>query len=542
MKTVKKIGIALLSFIIILTVVIFLYLLKDKSDKYEFEAYDESQIPQFTEAKIPFKHSFDAENSLPMVGSAMIDIDGDGIDELFIGGGNWQSDALLKYKNGKFEDISKEVGLEKTLNRSTFGVAIVDMTNDSLPDMLVAREGSVFLYENFKGRFAPPKDLNLTFNEKSEPVAITVADLNNDGNVDLFVSTYLKKNLMEGQTIFNKVGYGSTSKLFLNNGDNSFKDITSEAGLDYTHNTFTAVFVDFNNDNFADLVVAHDTGEPRIYKNLSKKIGDPIKFEKVKLPFSGLFSYPMGIAVGDYDNNGLQDVFFSNVGKSLPAFMLRGDLEKNQTLVTDWILLANQGDFRFESKSEAAKVANYEFSWGAIFEDFNLDGLQDLVVSENYVDLPNSKVMPLPSRFLMQLPNHTFVNIESKNNTQNPYNGISPLISDFNNDGYPDLIHINLGQEPKAFISKVTNQNYYLKIKLPETPAFLNATITIEKADGTKISLQKVSGEGLVSDQSHTMFIGLGNNKNIKSSTLKLTNGTTKNLGLLPVNITVNIR
>ena len=222
--------------------------------------------------------------------------------------------------------------------------------------------------------------------------------------------------------------------------------------------------------------------------------------------------------------------------------MLRGDLEKNQTLVTDWILLANQGDFRFESKAEAAKVANYEFSWGAIFEDFNLDGLQDLVVSENYVDLPNSKVMPLPSRFLMQLPNHTFVNIESKNNTQNPYNGISPLISDFNNDGYPDLIHINLGQEPKAFISKVTNQNYYLKIKLPETPAFLNATITIEKADGTKISLQKVSGEGLVSDQSHTMFIGLGNNKNIKSSTLKLTNGTTKNLGLLPVNTTVNIR
>ena len=542
MKTVKKIGIALLSFIIILTVVIFLYLLNDKSDKYEFEAYDKSQIPQFTEAKIPFKHSFDAENSLPMAGSAMIDIDGDGIDELFIGGGSWQSDALLKYKNGKFEDISKEVGLEKTLNRSTFGVAIVDMTNDSLPDMLVAREGSVFLYENLKGRFAPPKDLNLTFNEKSEPVAITVADLNNDGNVDLFVSTYLKKNLMEGQTIFNKVGYGSTSKLFLNNGDNSFKDITSEVGLDYTHNTFTAVFVDFNNDNFADLVVAHDTGEPRIYKNLSKKIGDPIKFEKVKLPFSGLFSYPMGIAVGDYDNNGFQDVFFSNVGKSLPAFMLRGDLEKNQTLVTDWILLANQGDFRFESKAEAAKVANYEFSWGAIFEDFNLDGLQDLVVSENYVDLPNSKVMPLPSRFLMQLPNHTFVNIESKNNTQNPYNGISPLISDFNNDGYPDLIHINLGQEPKAFISKVTNQNYYLKIKLPETPAFLNATITIEKADGTKISLQKVSGEGLVSDQSHTMFIGLGNNKNIKSSTLKLTNGTTKNLGLLPVNTTVNIR
>jgi len=542
MKTIKKIGIAVLSLIVLLVFTIYLYLLNDKSDKYEFGTYDESLIPQFTETQIPFKHSFDADNSLPMVGSGMIDIDGDGIDEIFIGGGRSQNDALLKYKNGKFKDISKEVGLEKTLNSSTFGVAIVDMTNDSLPDILVAREGSVFLYENLNGKFAPPKDLNLTFNEKSEPVAITVADLNNDGKVDLFVSTYLKKHLMEGQTIFNKAGYGSTSKLFLNNGDNSFKDITTEAGLDYTHNTFTAIFVDFNNDNFVDLVVAHDTGEPRIYKNLSTKIGDPIKFEKVILPFTGQFSYPMGIAVGDYDNNGFQDVFFSNVGKSMPSLMLRGDLENNQILVTDWILLANKGDFRFESKAEAAKVANYEFSWGAVFEDFNLDGLQDLVVSENYVDLPNSKIMPLPSRFLMQLPNNTFVNVESKNKTQNPYNGISPLISDFNNDGYPDLVHINLGQEPKIFISKATNQNYYLKIKIPETPAFLNATIVIEKADRTIVSLQKISGEGLVSDQSHTMFVGLGKNKSIKSCILKLTNGTIKNLGILPVNTTVNLR
>ena len=249
----------------------------------------------------------------------------------------------------------------------------------------------------------------------------------------------------------------------------------------------------------------------------------------------------MGIAVGDYDNDGFQDIMFSNVGKSLPAFLLRGDLNKNQTLITDWILFHNNGNFTFSNKAKETKIANYEFSWGAVFEDFNLDGLQDLVVSENYVDLPNSRIMPLPSRFLMQLEGNEFTNIEGINNTQNPYNGITPLIADFNLDGYPDLIHINLNGELKAYISRGNLDNNYIKVKTPETAAYLNARITVELKSGKTITLQKVSGEGLASDQSHLLFVGLGKETEVKSCKINLTSGVERNIEIASINKIVEI-
>ena len=107
---------------------------------------------------------------------------------------------------------------------------------------------------------------------------------------------------MEGQTIFIDATYGSTSELLLDNGDNTFKSITKSAGLDYVHNTFQGVLVDIDNDSWLDLVVAHDTGEVCTYKNN----GD-LTCSMKKNPLTNKFAYPMGIAVGDYNNDGLVD-------------------------------------------------------------------------------------------------------------------------------------------------------------------------------------------------------------------------------------------
>ncbi len=536
MKLVKRISIGFGILIIGVLAFAWWHFYQDGKDKYTFSDFDKSQIPQFDEVVVPFTNEYNKKLSLPTMASALIDIDADGIDELFVGGGLGQNDALLKYIDNKFIDITHEVGLTKDLAKTTQGAAVMDMTQDGASDLLVAREGEVVMYVNINGKFSEPQNLNLTFNDKSNPMAITITDLNNDGWADLFVSTYLKKNLMEGQTIFTKENYGSTSELFINNGDNSFTNITRESGLEYVHNTFCAVFVDLNNDNLPDLVVAHDTGEPRIYKNNGN-----LKFEMVNNPLTGKFSYPMGIAVGDYDNNGFQDLFFSNVGGTMPAAILRGDLKSDQELVTDMILLSNDGNFNFTDQSKNAKVDKYEFSWGAIFEDFNLDGLQDLVISENYVDLPNSKLIPLPSRFLMQLPNQTFVNIEDKNNTQNPFFGITPLASDFNNDGYPDLVHINLNGKVRAFISKANAGNNYLKVKLPNTPKYINARVTLTKLDNQKITLQRVIGEGLTSDQTSTLFFGLGKDQSLPKLHLALINGENFDILVNEINTTLTL-
>lgn len=508
----------------------------DRGDKYTFSAYNEQEIPQFSEVKIDFKNNYHSKKSLPLMAAASTDIDGDGIEELFFGGGIGQQDGWFKFENGGFQNITQHLNWQKKLDDTTLGVTSIDFDGDSLTDLLIVREEGVLFYKNMGSKFAAPQMLDMLLDEKSQPVAITITDLNNDGMADLFVSAYLKKEMMEGQTIFNKEGYGANSKLFLNNGNNTFKDITAEAGLTYTHNTFCAVFVDLNNDNLPDLVVVHDTGEPRIYQN---KGG--LKFEKVMHPLTNIFSYPMGIAVGDYNNDGLQDLFFSNVGKTMPEMMLRGDLRSDQVLYTDMIFLENKGDFKFEDAGKKTKTEKYEFSWGALFEDFNLDGRQDLVIAENYVDLPNSKIFPLPCRFLLQITDQTFMNIEGKTHTKNPNAAISPLSGDFNNDGFPDLVYSNLDGIPKVFISKANVANNYLKIAVPNRLEYANATIVANFGNGEAVTLQRVYGEGLASDQSSTLFLGLGKEKSIPTVTLEQINGTKRNLSIQKINSIVRL-
>jgi len=240
-----------------------------------------------------------------------------------------------------------------------------------------------------------------------------------------------------------------------------------------------------------------------------KNLGDA-KFEYMANPSSGVFAYPMGIAVTDLKNDGLPDFFFSNVGSTVPMSMVRGDLRDDQTLHTDWLLFENTGDFTFTDSAEDSQVASYEFSWGAIFEDFNLDGRDDLVVSENYEGWPLHKIpfWRLNGRFLLQAENAVFMDAGDATGVQNREYGITPLTADFNQDGYPDLIHINLLGPQKVFLSKAGDHGY-LKVKLPNVIESVGAEVTVTLEDGSQIVQTFVVGEGLLSDQSHILIFGL---------------------------------
>ena len=86
---------------------------------------------------------------------------------------------------------------------------------------------------------------------------------------------------------------------------------------------------------------------------------------------------------------------------------------------------------------------------------------------------------------------------------------ISPITADFNNDGYPDVVHVNIAGHSKAFISK-SGDNNYLKVKLPDAIASIAAKIRVTRSDGKVLRRDFVSGEGLNSDQSHIQIFGLG--------------------------------
>ena len=480
-----------------------------------------TDIPQFTMTELPFEHQLNPNESLPFVGSAVIDIDNDGKEEVFLGGGPGQQDRLFIYKDGSFFDVSSDTGLEKQNTKdATFGVSVVDVDRNGFSDLIISRTTGIWLYSNNDGMFSAKK-LDISMPEGTTPLSVAISDINRDGHIDLFVAGYINKELVEGQNIFRE-GYGGSSLMLLNNGDNTFTDITESAGMSYIHNTFMGVFTDIDNDGLEDLVVAHDTGHVKTWKNN----GDNT-FEDVNNPDSERFGYPMGIAVSDYDNDGFTDFFFSNVGSTPPTFMVRGDLTEEQVFNEKWMLFKNQGGFKFDDVAAKAKVADYEFSWGAIFEDFNLDGRDDLVVSENYIGLPPFKFefLRLPGRFLVQNENGEFAEVGAQSDVVNKSFSITPITADFNQDGYPDLIHVNLAGKSKAFISKGGKASY-LKVILPNTIESIAAKITVTLDNGKVLYRDYISGEGLLSDQSHVQIFGLGDAKATDVS-VKYINGKT---------------
>lgn len=503
-------------FVLMIAMIFGMFMLDGRVD-YDVST-DDIDIPTYTAIDIPFDQNNHFTSAHPFAASAVIDINADGREELFLGGGPGQLDAFISFNGNHIEKIPNP-GVEKTDTAASFGASVIDVNQDGLDDLLVSRTDGVWLHTNKGGTFTNEK-LPLNIPEDTTPMSVGVADLNRDGHFDLFVAGYIRLDLVEGQNIFNKEGYGGQSRLFLNNGNNTFTDITQKAGLTYTHNTFMGIFIDVDYDGFEDLIVAHDTGQVRTWRNN----GDNT-FSNRPNPNSDNYSYPMGIGVGDYDNDGLVDFAFSNVGTTPPNFMIRGDLRDDQVSNWEWLLFKNKGQFNFDDVAQDAKVANYEFSWGMTLEDMNLDGRDDLIVSENYIGLPPHKIpfLRLPGRLLIQNNNGEFAAVGKQAGVVNKRYSIAPITADFNDDGYPDIVHVNIAGRSQAFLSNGGSAGH-LKVKLPNQVSSIAANVQVTLDDGTVLYKPFISGEGLCSDPSHILIFGLGN-QNAKSISVSYIDG-----------------
>lgn len=498
----------------------------DGNDPYD-NPVSEEMIPVFKVIPLDFTHAFNKDKSLPVTASCLIDVDNDGSDELFLGGGLDQQDELFTFKNGAFRSVAQSFGLPGKEDLSTLASATADFDNNGFSDLIISRENGVTIYYNSGAGFSPKK-VDYVMASGATPLGFAIGDINKDGFLDIFVANYTPKAQMQGQNNFTK-DYGPTDQLLINNGDNTFTDMTRQAGLYYEHNTFMGVFVDIDNDSWLDLVVAHDTGEARTYKN--NKDGT---FRMMPNPTTGKFCYPMGIAVGDYNNDGLVDFMFSNTGSTVPHFMASGNIEDKSLFNSDWLFFENKGDFVFEDVAGKVKVKDFEFSWGAVFADMNNDGLQDLMVAENYVALPPHKVFKLPGRMLIQKEDHTFGATESESKVVNKHYGITPLVSDFNQDGYLDLVWVNIDGPANAFLNQGGDNNY-LQLTFAENSENIGAKIKVITSSGNTITEDYVIGEGLVSDQSATVHFGLGKD-DIKSVQVTYIDGRIQNLDNVQIN------
>jgi len=461
--------------------------------------------------------------SLPFMAGVVVDLDGDLSDELFLGGGRGQSDGLFRHdpSTGGFAEITGEHDLAKAASDATMGGAAIDVDRDGDSDLILARESGLWLYTNTNGRLAGER-LDLDLADNTVPLSIAPGDINGDGLVDLYVSGYLRNALVEGQSVFTG-NYGGYSHLFVNTGMAEGRPTWRDASRDYgvwrQHNTFTAVFADLDNDADSDLVIAQDTGTVELYENTGTP---PLRRIDTPAPYS----YPMGIAAGDLDRDGRVDLFFSNVGHTLPEPLLRGDLPGDAEFNPLYLLFENRGDLAFGDVAEARNVARLGFGWGTVAADLNLDGWQDLIVAQNYAKFGQpAMIHRYTGKILQNYDGKTFRPVEKRVGAGNRRFAISPLVGDFDGDHRPDLVWANLNGPARAFLNRTPDVNA-IAVRLPDTAASLNARIRVE-AGGTSRTRQLIAAQGLSSDQTRKVMIGLGDAARAQSVTVTFRDGRT---------------
>jgi len=491
-------------------------------DSHGFEA-----VEPFEEIPVAFQHNWD-ESVHPFSGAAAIDTNSDGKMEVFVGGSNNQPDALLSFRNGRLEDVINETGLSSL--SATYGSVSIDVDNDFDVDLIVAREDGLYLYLNQGGKFMQ-RQIPVRLSRDSVVLSVATSDIDRDGDADLYLSVFVDFSSFRSG-VFNDPEHSKSNIMLLNNGDLTFTDITDSSKTGGKQNSFLSVFTDLDNDGWQDLVVSQNTGEVEIFRNNRNRTFTAIDTN------TG-FGFWMGLAVGDIDSDGDQDLLFSNVGDSIPAFLTTGDIREDQRHNLEWILLRNEGDFKFTDVTNERGISGEGFAWGGIFEDLNLDGRLDLVVAQNYIKWPIHKLFKLSGRTYLQTSSNGVFKHVKQLGLENSYYGQSPVSADLDNDGRPDLIWINMDGPVRAFLNR--SSGGFFSVTVPDHVSLLGTRVYIVTSSGKSYTREVVSGTGMLTDQTPDLIFGLGDSKEVEQVVILRPDGSSQTIDSPGSSITLSI-
>ena len=334
----------------------------------------------------------------------------------------------------RFVDVARGVGIK---DRSLVGGTVVDdMDGDGLLDILMSstdlREPLRLFHNQGDGTFEQ-RTLAAQLEDQLGAFNVRVCDYDRDLDLDIL--------LVRGA--FNRQLGEVRRSLLRNNGDGTFSDVTRKAGLaEPAHPTGTAAWGDFDNDGFPDLVVANESFAG------PEGMLDPHPCQLFHNNGDGTFSdisqragvdalvYAKGVAVGDYDNDGFQDIYINNFHSQVVAEKLRGNL-----------LYHNKGDGTFEEVSQPMGIVDPHYrGFGCFFYDYDNDGWLDLFAACYATDLLNEVGhylgLPVPAGNTAIYHNEQgkrFVNVSQKLGITGNYAIMGCSFGDIDNDGWQDL-------------------------------------------------------------------------------------------------------
>ena len=468
-------------------------------------------------------------------GVCVADFDGDGFQDIyFVNGRDLYNRGLAArnalYRNngdGTFTDVTEKAGVPGT----GFGLGCVwgDYDNDGFPDLYVTQYGRNVLYHNNgDGTFTDVTDKTGVAGIESGTLfhsGATFFDYDRDGRLDLYVGGYvaLEPNGMRYCKFSDvltscppSVYRGSPDMLYHNNGDGTFTNVTSAAGIYQPEGKNLAVGAgDYDNDGWPDLFVANDGLNAYLYHNehdgTFKEVG---LLSGMALTRQGLTMAAMCISLGDYDNDGRLDLFISDFQKASDH------------------LFRNNGQSAFEEVSDQAGITGPThdvLSFGGGFFDYDNDGWLDLFIANGHVYPEIEKASPgirykqINSLFHNER-NGKFVETtkQAGNGFQTPYVGRGVAFADFDNDGFVDLVVSNNGDPPLLLHNSGGNGNHFLNFKLVGTKSNRDAMGTrVHIVAGGLSQIREIEGGGSYLSQSDLRaHFGLG--KATRAETLEI--------------------
>jgi len=320
---------------------------------------------------------------LGMQGLAIGDLDGDGLDDLYVPQHSGLPNRVyLRQADGTALDATQAA--HAGVLENTRSALIVDWDSDGDQDLLLAVGPALLSMKNDgKGVFG---DYQLTkAGSPGDIYSLSAADPDNDGDRDVYACRYATNGvLFSVPTPYHDADNGNPNVYFRNDGGR-FEVATAEVGLDDNNTKFSlaSVWEDFDLDGDLDLFVANDFGRDSLYRNEGghfTEVAGEVGADDV--------SAGMGASVADYDLDGDPDLYITNMFSSagqriVPQEKFMGGDNPEVHVYYDRhargnTLLANRGDGTFEAVTERAGVAVGGWGWGARFVDLNNDGLEDL--------------------------------------------------------------------------------------------------------------------------------------------------------------------
>jgi len=320
---------------------------------------------------------------------AVSDYDNDGYEDLFITDSEAGKPNHLFHNNRDltFTDVAEQAGVAGGNEASAIvsDALWFDYDNDGLADLLVARFGTPILYHNEgRGRF---RDVTATsgLNKFANTIAVIAFDYDNDGNLDLLFGNYFRPvnllDLKDPHVLPNNLD-GATNgggvTLWHNVGHGRFEDVTERTGLGkLTGWTLDVGHGDFNNDGLQDIYLACDFGTDHVFLNN----GDGTFREVTEKATGWDTKKGMNVDVADYNNDGWLDIYVTNI---------YDDYMKECAM-----LWQNMGDGTFVDVSNEVGVCDTGWGWAAKFGDFDNDGWQDLFVVNGLRSAGPESYLPL---------------------------------------------------------------------------------------------------------------------------------------------------